>query len=56
MGGILTASVGTHSAQVLDPFTRNQLSPAELAATRLALEGGLRVIFWIIFVAGSARS
>jgi hypothetical protein len=52
MGGILTAAVGTHSAQVLDPFTRNQLSPAELAATRAALEGGLAVIFWIIFVAG----
>jgi len=52
MGGILAASVGTHSAQVLDPFTRNQLSPAELEATRLALESGLRVIFWIIFVAG----
>jgi EmrB/QacA subfamily drug resistance transporter len=51
MGGILTAAVGTHSAQVLDPFTRNQLSPAELAATRLALEGGLSVIFWIIFAA-----
>jgi MFS family permease len=52
MGGILTAAVGTHSAQVLDPFTRDQLSPAELAATRAALEGGLSVIFWIVFVAG----
>jgi EmrB/QacA subfamily drug resistance transporter len=54
MGGILTAAVGTHSAQVLDPFTRDQLSPAELATTRAALEGGLSVIFWIVFVAGVA--
>lgn len=52
MGGILTAAVGSHSAQVLDPFTRDRLSPAELAATRSALEGGLAIIFWIIFVAG----
>src|SRR5438105_5696202 len=54
MGGILTAAVGTHSAQVLDPFTRDLLSPAELAATRGALSGGLSIIFWIIFVAGVA--
>jgi EmrB/QacA subfamily drug resistance transporter len=54
MGGILTAAVGTHSAQVLDPFTRDQLSPADLAATRDALVGGLVAIFWIIFVAGVA--
>jgi EmrB/QacA subfamily drug resistance transporter len=54
MGGILTAAVGTHSAQVLDPFTRNALSPAELEATRDALLGGLQVIFWIIFVSGVA--
>jgi EmrB/QacA subfamily drug resistance transporter len=52
MGGILTAAVGTHSAQVLDPFTRNRLSPAELLATRDALEGGLAITFWIVFVAG----
>ena len=52
MGGILTAAVGTHSAAVLDPFARDNLSPAELAATRAAIGGGLSIIFWIIFVAG----
>ena len=54
MGGILTAAVGSHSAQVLDPFTRNQLAPAELAAARAAINGGLSVIFWIICVSGVA--
>jgi MFS family permease len=54
MGGILTAAVGTHSAAVLDPFTRDNISPAELAATRLAIAGGLSMIFWIVFVAGVA--
>ncbi len=52
MGGILTAAVGTHSAQILDPFTRDQLSAVDLATTRAALQSGLSVIFWIIFVAG----
>lgn len=54
MGGVLTAAVGTHSAQVLDPFTRNLMSTTELAATRGALRDGLSVIFWIIAVAGVA--
>jgi len=53
MGGILTSAVGGHSAQVLDPFTRDQLSPAEIALTRSALEGGLAIIYWIIFAAAS---
>ncbi len=56
MGGILTAAVGTHSAQVLDPFTRNQMSAADLAATRDALKGGLSIIFWIVAVAGVAAA
>jgi EmrB/QacA subfamily drug resistance transporter len=54
MGGILTAAVGTHSAAVLDPFARDNLSPAELEATRAAIESGLQIIFWIIFAAGVA--
>ena len=54
MGGILTAAVGSHPAAVLDPFTRDDLTPAELAATRAAIEGGLSLIFWIICVAGIA--
>jgi len=56
MGGILTAAVGTQSAQVLDPFTRNLMSPADLAATRDALKSGLQVIFWIIAIAGVAAA
>ncbi len=54
MGGILTAAVGTHSAAVLDPFKRDTLPAAELAATRAAIEGGLSVIYWIIFLAALA--
>ncbi|HVA86535.1 MAG TPA: MDR family MFS transporter [Candidatus Saccharimonadales bacterium] len=54
MGGILTAAVGTHSAAVLDPLARNNLSPADLASARAAIESGLSINFWIIFVAGVA--
>jgi EmrB/QacA subfamily drug resistance transporter len=54
MGGILTAAVGSHSAQVLDPFKRNLMSAAELATTRGALRDGLSLNFWIVFVAGVA--
>jgi EmrB/QacA subfamily drug resistance transporter len=52
MGGILTAAVGNNSAAVLDPLTRNDLSAGALAAARSAIEGGLSINFWIMFVAG----
>ncbi len=52
MGGILTIAVGTHSAAVIDPFGRGALSAAELAAARSAIQAGLTVNFWLIFLSG----
>lgn len=54
MGGILAAFVGTASSAILDPIGRAQLSPAQLAAGRDALESGLVVVYWLMAAAAAA--
>ena len=54
MGGILAAFVGTASSAILDPIGRAQLSPAQLAAGRDALEAGLVVVYWLMAAAAAA--
>jgi hypothetical protein len=54
MGGILAAFVGAASSVILDPFTRGNLSAAELDAGRAALAGGLTVTYWLMAAAAVA--
>jgi EmrB/QacA subfamily drug resistance transporter len=50
LGGIVTASVGSASAVILDPIGRNSISPENLAAMRSALSGGLEWVFVILAI------
>jgi hypothetical protein len=50
LGGIVTASVGNSSAQILDPIGRNFIPAAQLASMRSALSGGLEWVFVILAV------
>ncbi|MGD0018520.1 MAG: MDR family MFS transporter [Candidatus Limnocylindrales bacterium] len=50
LGGIVTASVGSASAVILDPIGRNFISPEHLAAMRSALSGGLEWVFVILAI------
>jgi len=50
LGGIVTASVGSASAIVLDPIGRNFIPAAQLAAMRSSLSNGLEWVFVILAV------
>ena len=50
LGGIVTASVGASSAVILDPIGRNFIPPAQLAAMRSSLSGGLEWVFVIVAI------
>jgi EmrB/QacA subfamily drug resistance transporter len=54
MGGILAAFVGAASSAILDPIGREQLTSAQLAAGRDALDAGLQVVYWLMAVAAVA--
>jgi EmrB/QacA subfamily drug resistance transporter len=48
LGGIVSASVGSSSAVILDPIGRNRIPAATLAAMRSDLSGGLEWVFVIL--------
>jgi EmrB/QacA subfamily drug resistance transporter len=50
LGGIVTASVGNSSAQILDPIGRNLIPLSQLESMRSALSGGLEWVFVIIAI------
>jgi EmrB/QacA subfamily drug resistance transporter len=50
LGGIVTASVGSSSAVILDPIGRNFIPATKLAAMRSSLSGGLQWVFVIVAI------
>jgi EmrB/QacA subfamily drug resistance transporter len=50
LGGIVTASVGSSSAAILDPIGRNYIPAAQLASMQSALSSGLEWVFVIVAV------
>ncbi len=50
LGGIVTASVGSGSAIILDPIGRNLIPAAQLASMRSALSVGLEWVFIILAI------
>ncbi len=50
LGGIVTASVGSGSAIILDPIGRNFIPATQLASMRTALSGGLEWVFVLLVV------
>ena len=50
LGGIVTASVGSASAKILDPIGRDLIPAAQLASMRSSLSGGLEWVFAILAI------
>jgi EmrB/QacA subfamily drug resistance transporter len=50
LGGIVTASVGSGSAIILDPIGRDLIPAAQLASMQSALSGGLEWVFIILAI------